>query len=167
MENYPPYQATRPTRTSRLWPLVLMGLVGFAIARWIPWNQRPVHDPNAAPRPITPRGDLAADEKATIELFDTNVRSVAFITTSTVERDFFTGFKTSQGAGSGFIWDQNGHVVTNDHVIAGANFASVILADKSAWEARVIGRAPSKDLAVLQIDAPCGIASANCRWCIE
>ncbi len=59
-----------------------------------------------------------------------------------------------QGSGSGFIWDREGHVVTNFHVIASANAAQVTLADQSTWDAELVGGAPEKDLAVLKIDAP-------------
>jgi S1-C subfamily serine protease len=115
-----------------------------------------LHDPNAIPRPVVARGDLAEDEKATIRLFHDQSPSVVFITTAQVRIDEFTldEMTLAQGAGSGFIWDADGHVVTNDHVIASANRARVTLADQSTWDARVVGRAPSKDLAVLKIDAP-------------
>jgi S1-C subfamily serine protease len=59
-----------------------------------------------------------------------------------------------QGAGSGFIWDRQGHVVTNYHVVQNADATKVTLADQSTWDARVIGVAPEKDLAVLKIEAP-------------
>jgi S1-C subfamily serine protease len=59
-----------------------------------------------------------------------------------------------QGTGTGFIWDERGHVVTNFHVISEADVAEVTLADHSTWRAKVIGIAPDKDLAVLRIDAP-------------
>jgi S1-C subfamily serine protease len=59
-----------------------------------------------------------------------------------------------QGTGSGFLWDENGHVVTNFHVVEGANRWKVTLADQSTWKAVPIGVAPDKDLAVLKIDAP-------------
>ena len=59
-----------------------------------------------------------------------------------------------QGAGSGFLWDKQGHVVTNYHVIKGANELKVTLDNKTEIEARVIGFDPDKDVAVLKIDAP-------------
>lgn len=52
-------------------------------------------------------------------------------------------------AGSGFVWDRQGHVVTNFHVIAQADAAQITLADGSGWPARLVGVAPEKDLAVL------------------
>ncbi|WP_232098972.1 S1C family serine protease [Gimesia aquarii] len=62
--------------------------------------------------------------------------------------------KTPQGSGSGFIWDRKGHIVTNFHVIQKADEVSVTLADNSTWKATYVGFAPSKDLAVLKINAP-------------
>ncbi|HTM08290.1 MAG TPA: trypsin-like peptidase domain-containing protein [Verrucomicrobiae bacterium] len=113
-------------------------------------------DPSAAPRPVTPRGDLAADEKSTIALFRQASPSVVHITTVTVARDFFTLnlLQIPEGSGSGFVWDENGNVVTNFHVIQNADAAQVTLADHSTWKARRVGAAPDKDLAVLKIDAP-------------
>jgi S1-C subfamily serine protease len=59
-----------------------------------------------------------------------------------------------QGTGSGFIWDEKGHIVTNFHVMQEADAARVTLADQSSWKARLVGAYPDKDLAVLVIDAP-------------
>ncbi len=144
-------------RSRRLLPLVLMLLTGMLLASWYGrWQERRLHDPQAAPRPVVPRGDLAEDEQSTVQLFHDQSPSVVFITTSQVRVNAFTLDETTQaqGAGSGFIWDSDGHIVTNDHVIASADRARVALSDQSAWDARVVGRAPSKDLAVLKIDAP-------------
>ncbi|MEL6864841.1 MAG: trypsin-like peptidase domain-containing protein, partial [Bacteroidota bacterium] len=58
----------------------------------------------------------------------------------------------SRGNGSGFVWDKEGHIITNYHVIKGADRASVTLSDQSSWPAKLIGAAPEKDLAVLKID---------------
>ena len=59
-----------------------------------------------------------------------------------------------QGTGSGFLWDREGHVVTNFHVIQGASAAQVTLHDQSVWPASLVGVAPDQDLAVLRIRAP-------------
>lgn len=109
----------------------------------------------AAPVPVTARGDLAADEQATIELFRRASPSVVFITTLAREsRGFFEIQEVPQGAGSGFVWDREGHVVTNFHVIQGASAARVALHDHSEWDATLVGVAPDHDLAVLRIRAP-------------
>jgi S1-C subfamily serine protease len=110
----------------------------------------------AEPRRASVRADLDAEEKETIALFETASPSVVFITTVAVQQDLFSMnvMEVPQGSGSGFIWDRAGHIVTNFHVIAGADAAQVTLSDHSAWPARLIGGAPEKDLAVLRIEAP-------------
>ncbi|MCS6925975.1 MAG: trypsin-like peptidase domain-containing protein [Candidatus Binatia bacterium] len=102
------------------------------------------------------REDLDADERETIQLFQRASPSVVFITTMAVRRDLFSFnlLELPQGTGSGFIWSDQGYIVTNFHVLQGANTARVTLADQSSWEAELVGVEPDKDLAVLKIDAP-------------
>jgi len=113
-------------------------------------------DLNALPRAITPRGDLAEEEKTTIALFRQASPSVVHITTLAVRQDAFSldVFQIPQGTGSGFVWDNQGRIVTNFHVIRDADAAQVTLADHSSWKARLVGAYPDKDLAVLMVDAP-------------
>jgi S1-C subfamily serine protease len=59
-----------------------------------------------------------------------------------------------EGTGSGFVWDRDGHIVTNFHVIRDASAAVILFADGSSWRGRLVGAYPAKDLAVLAIDAP-------------
>jgi S1-C subfamily serine protease len=116
-----------------------------------------IHDPTASAPPITPRGDLAQDEQATIELFKRCSPAVVHITTVAVRRGrfLFEPDQVAQGTGSGFVWDAaDGYIVTNFHVIQGAEEAKVTLTDGSVWNARLVGVAPDKDLAVLKIEAP-------------
>jgi len=136
-------------------PLAL--LVLSALLMWRFWAQgATAQDPRATPRPVTPRTELASDEKTTIALFRQASPSVVHITTLTVARDFFTLnlLQIPEGTGSGFIWDDAGNIVTNFHVIQNADAAQVTLADHSTWRARRVGVAPDKDLAILRIDAP-------------
>ena len=104
------------------------------------------------------RTDLTQSERRTIELFHESSPSVVHIRTAefALEADRFSMNlqKTPQGSGSGFIWDRNGHIVTNFHVIQKADEATVTLADNTIWKAKLVGFAPSKDLAVLKINAP-------------
>jgi S1-C subfamily serine protease len=104
----------------------------------------------------SPAWALTSAERATIELFDDAAPSVVYITSLSVRRDFFgrNAMEVPAGTGSGFIWDRDGHIVTNYHVIQNADRALVTLADQSSWPARLVGAAPEKDLAVLVIDAP-------------
>lgn len=104
----------------------------------------------------TAAGTLNEDERATVELFQRAAPSVVFITSLELRRNAFR-FDVTQiprGTGSGFVWDDRGHVVTNFHVIQGADAARVTLADQTSWEAKLVGAAPEKDLAVLKIEAP-------------
>lgn len=113
---------------------------------------------SSAPRSVTPRGDLAASETSTIEIFESASPSVVHITSLALRRDLnFNILRLPQGTGTGFIWDDQGHVVTNYHVIRASNSARVTLADNSPWSARLVGVAPEKDLAVLKIDVPPGM----------
>lgn len=97
------------------------------------------------------------DEQNNIEVFKKASPSVVYITNSRlVRRSFFNlnPEEIPQGSGSGFIWDDRGYVVTNFHVIQNASRVTVTLQDGSAWDARVVGVEPDKDLAVLHIEAP-------------
>ncbi len=100
--------------------------------------------------------NLTPEERRTIEIFRRARPSVVFITSVALRRDFFTldVQQIPSGTGSGFVWDREGHVVTNFHVIQQGDAFSVTLADQSEWEARIVGKAPEKDLAVLRIHAP-------------
>ena len=95
-------------------------------------------------------------EELTVALFENAAPSVTFITTTSLQRDFWTRNVTEipGGTGSGFIWDKKGHIVTNYHVIEDANKAHVTLADNTSYAASLVGVAKEKDLAVLKIDAP-------------
>ena len=114
------------------------------------WQPAPA---DGGQRTVTPRGDLAADERATIELFEKARDSVVYIATTQVVRDVWTrnAYEVPRGTGSGFIWDDAGHVVTNFHVIEGASSASVRLADGREVRAALVGASPAHDIAVLRI----------------
>ena len=98
-----------------------------------------------------------ADEAGTISLFEKATPSVAYITTFVGQLDRFSMniMEVPQGTGSGFVWDQEGHIVTNYHVIRNANNAKVVLTDKNGkfetYNAQVQGIDPDKDVAVLYI----------------
>jgi S1-C subfamily serine protease len=131
---------------------IVLGLYAWPIVHnWIT-------GPDASQRPITPRGKLTDLETSTIDLFKKTSPSVAFITTD-VQRQlpFNRRIDVPQGAGSGFIWNEQGYVVTNYHVIKDASAAHVILYDQSAFDARVVGMDPDHDLAVLKISPPLGM----------
>jgi S1-C subfamily serine protease len=102
------------------------------------------------------RRDLSEEERSRIELFRRVAPAVVHIENLAVRRDFFrmNVLEIPQGAGSGFVWDSKGRVITNFHVVRGADAIQVRLADQSTWPARPIGGAADKDLAVLEIEAP-------------
>ncbi len=135
--------------------LLLMLLVAAGIW-WYVSYPRAVHDPKSTPRAVTARGDLAEDEKNTIDLFDSVSPSVAYITSIELRRNIFSLniYEIPKGTGSGFIWDREGRIVTNYHVIEDAGRVEVTLSDHSTWKGIVVGTAPDKDIAVLQVTAP-------------
>jgi S1-C subfamily serine protease len=105
-------------------------------------------------RQAAPVTYLTNTEEATIRLFEVAAPSVCFITTSTVREDFWSRnvMEIPSGTGSGFIWDKDGHIITNFHVIQNASKILVTLSDRSVYEAKVVGHEANKDLAVLKID---------------
>ena len=109
------------------------------------------------PRLVTPAPpELGPDERATMAVFDRATKSVVFIANTAIQRDFwsFDILEVPQGSGSGFVWNKQGHIVTNFHVIYGANTIKVTLADRSEHQAKLVGADPDHDLAVLQIQVP-------------
>jgi S1-C subfamily serine protease len=109
--------------------------------------------PRVVDRTVTPRGALDADETATIALFEHARESVVYISTSVRVRDFWSRNVTEvpRGTGSGFIWDEAGHVITNLHVVADAAVATVRLADGRDYRAELVGASELHDIAVLRI----------------
>jgi len=101
---------------------------------------------------------LLADERNTIRVFEQAAPSVVFIINKVLRRDMFTLDVTEipQGSGSGFVWDREGHIVTNYHVVEGANALTVTFFDNSTFDAEIVGMEPSKDLAVVKVRAPRG-----------
>ena len=128
---------------------ILCVLVGFAVYRF--WFDR--GSASLEPRLVTPRGELAQDEKSTIELFRGASPSVVYITTLQRARDFRnrSGHDIPAGTGSGFLWDDAGHVVTNYHVIKDGTGADVTLSNHETFPATLVGVAPAYDLALLKI----------------
>jgi S1-C subfamily serine protease len=145
--------------------VVIFG-VGFAFGQGLPGRLRSPAGPETGPGPAVvsvpssvvapvPEG-LTPEEKRDIDVFRRAQPSVVYITSIALRRSLFSFDvqQIPQGTGSGFVWDQRGHIVTNFHVIQQGDAFSVTLADQSEWEAKVAGVAPEKDLAVLKITAP-------------
>ena len=148
----PQYSPSDPFLRRLRWLTIAVITVLFA---WhaLSWADRAFQKESATPRAVTARGDLAADEKSTIELFERSRDSVVYISTSERVMDFWSRniFTIPRGTGSGFIWDDKGHVVTNYHVIEGASEARVRLSDGKEYKASLVGASPMHDLAVLKI----------------
>lgn len=115
---------------------------------------------------------MAAYEKALIEVYRTTVPSVVSIRVTqqidhppisdesspfpqTPPDEFF-----NRGQGSGFVWDTEGHIVTNNHVVADATDVEVVFSDGSTAEAKVLGTDPNSDLAVIKVDRPAAALQA-------
>jgi S1-C subfamily serine protease len=123
---------------------------------WVGWcASQAVSRGSAAPRPVTPRGALPAAEQSVVDRFKEARVSVVYLTSLSFQQDLFSQDVQTvpTGTGSGFIWDPEGHVVTNFHVIEDAQEVEVALAHGTRTRARLVGAAPEKDLAVLQIQA--------------
>ena len=109
--------------------------------------------PGPAPEPYA---DLRPDERAIVDLFENTSPSVVYISTVTRRRDFFgRGVENVPlGTGTGFVWDRDGHVVTNFHVVQGSTSIRVVMHDQTSYMADYVGGSARHDLAVLRIDAP-------------
>ena len=97
------------------------------------------------------------DEANTTEVFQRASPAVVFVTSSELRRQRFTRnvMEIPRGAGSGFVWDaSSGLVVTNYHVVAGADRLAITLADEASFQAEIVGLAPERDLAVLRMIEP-------------
>ena len=108
------------------------------------------------PRPVAPApAELSPDERATMAVFERATKSVVFIANTAIQRDIwsFDTMEVPQGSGSGFVWSKQGYIVTNFHVIYGADTIKVTLTDRSEHQAKIVGADPDHDLAVLQIKA--------------
>lgn len=156
-----------------LWALAIFLLAG---CRLEPAAQAtsslPATEPaTATPAPIivvatpTPLSDadllpLDVEEQLVTNLYDRVGPSVVHIAAQVVTMDFFFGPMSSEGTGSGFFWDDAGHIVTNYHVVEDASQIEVIFSDESTVQAQVVGTDPRNDLAVLQVD-PAAISGAS------
>jgi S1-C subfamily serine protease len=137
-------------------------LAGALIGYFLSGGSLGIGRAEAAPRPVVPRGALTADEQSNISVFEASKASVVFISTRERVLDYWTRdvMTVPRGTGSGFIWDEEGHVVTNLHVIAGAAEANVRLADGRDYPATLVGASAAHDIAVLRIAVPSNLPRA-------
>jgi len=152
-----------------LFPLVVVfvlgNLTGVALHQHLEGQPQEPSPGSAVPRTEAPARpapaeagtiELSAQEKRDIAVFEEVSASVVNVSSSELRRDFFSlnVMEIPVGTGSGFVWDDRGHVVTNFHVIDQGTRYSVFFADQSAWDAKLVGYAADKDLAVLRVEAP-------------
>jgi S1-C subfamily serine protease len=99
-------------------------------------------------------GDLLPVETKTIEIYRKVVPSTVNVSNIALARNFFNGeVEVPQGAGSGFVWDDQGHIVTNYHVVQGGNsFVVTFYNDPKQYRATIVGTAADKDIAVLKLE---------------
>ncbi|RYE90824.1 MAG: trypsin-like serine protease [Myxococcales bacterium] len=155
-------------------PAVTSAVVAGALVLGLPARLKPAAQAQgqapAAAAPLTPTlppasgevvpslspGALTEDERNTMAVFRTAAPSTVFVTQKRVVVDYLSGAseETPAGSGTGFVWDDQGHIVTNFHVVQGAQVLEVMLQDQQTFEAKVVGVEPRKDIAVLKIDAP-------------
>jgi S1-C subfamily serine protease len=140
--------------------VALLGLALFAVATlsYLAFfkNDSKGNQPATESREVTPKGEYDPEEREAVTLFKNSKESVVNVDTVVVRRGFGRKDELLQaGTGSGFLWDDAGHVVTNFHVIQDAIrnrlTLRVVLADRSEWKVTIVGVAPEYDLAVLKI----------------
>jgi S1-C subfamily serine protease len=159
----PPGQVKLEVQGATMKGRILLGLLavflgGVMAGRWLRDGARREPQPpgDTARVAASPAPGLSPEELRRIEVFRRASASVVYVGSIAVRRDlfFFDVSQIPRGSGTGFFWDREGHVVTNFHVIEDGDRFLVTLADQSEWEARLVGAAPEKDLAVLRIRAP-------------
>jgi S1-C subfamily serine protease len=158
-DTYDPYESrTRPHPVAAVWPflamLLVMALLLGGLVYWF-WPHRQAAG-QAQPRTVAPAGSLSDLEKSTIDLFSKASPSVVHVTNLSESRSALSMNvqRVERGLGSGFVWDQQGHVVTNYHVVEGANVIQVIFQDGTSYDSTDIKTYPDKDIAVVTINAP-------------
>lgn len=121
--------------------------------RWFERDAATGLDPKAQPMPVAPVGKRSMDEETNIQIYERTSSSVVQVTSLTQETDSFSlnVERVPKGVGSGFVWDKDGHIVTNYHVVDGADGVRVTLADHSTYDARQIWADPEQDIAVVWI----------------
>src|SRR4029079_6246107 len=143
---------------------IITAAMVYVILEWKPLRSemsRPPEVSFASPTSVStsalPLANLFDEEKNNIDVYQRYSNGVVNITTTTLTYDFFLRpVPTESGTGSGAVIDAQGHIVTNYHVVRGAERLEVTLPDKTKTDAELIGADPNKDLAVLRIRVPKG-----------
>ena len=151
-EPNPPYRESGVTKVLALLLLIVAGALVYVVVQQ---RRQPEHYVSFEPRPVAQRPDdkLGADEQSTIDVFSKFSRSVVHITSLETRRDRMNldVAEIPQGTGSGFVWDQDGHIVTNFHVVQMGDRASVKLNDNTTYPATIIGTTTAGSVAAAQV----------------
>lgn len=134
-----------------------IALIGFLLVLGLyvgqPYFDRLLYS-TASPRPVEPRGNLSEFERSTIELFERVSPSVVqVVARSGGESQPSETVEGTVQSGTGFVWDQAGHIVTNNHVVGGATTVAVRFASGQVLRAEIVGLAPNYDAAVLRVES--------------
>jgi S1-C subfamily serine protease len=108
--------------------------------------------PTPTPPPPAPSTSLIALQDEVVGVYQAAGSGVVNITSRSYTYDFFFNPVPQEGTGSGFVYDTEGHIVTNYHVIEGAEELFVTLADETVLPAQIVGADPSNDLAVIKVE---------------
>jgi S1-C subfamily serine protease len=117
----------------------------------------PQTGPGAYPPNVAPANaddELTPEERINVAVYEMANRSVVNITTESVRRDLFLAEIRSEGEGSGIVLDKQGHILTNNHVVEGAEVVQVTVFTANSYQGKVVGIDPTTDVAILKIDAP-------------
>jgi S1-C subfamily serine protease len=128
----------------------------YNLARFWQEKDPPVALAEQAP-PVIADPSTVTDEQNSIDVYKTISPGVAFINTTSVSQDWWGNEQEGKGNGSGSVIDTQGHILTNSHVIEGAQKLTVSFGGDKVYPARVVGRDPDTDLAVIKIDPPAGL----------
>lgn len=136
-------------------PMFAGAVIGAGAVLGLAMVSADMFDMSAAKSAVAPPL-YTAEEKDVISLFERATQSVAYVTTYTEARSGFSlnTMEMPAGTGSGIVWDKEGRVITNFHVIRSASGAKITLANKKVYDAQLVGYDADKDIAVLKINAP-------------
>jgi S1-C subfamily serine protease len=162
--HYEDYSPRRPQPSTSVWPfVVLLGLLllagGLVVWYWTHRQAASGQNPDAKSLPVASREHpLLTDEQTNIKIYKDTSPSVVHVTNLAESRGQFSlnVERVPQGTGSGFVWDKDGHIVTNFHVVKDASAVQVTLADQSTYDADQVWVYPEKDIAVIWVRAPRG-----------
>src|SRR5579871_314218 len=140
--------------------LLLLAAAYWAGAHWGPRDPRNVQavplgsgNSKADPASYAQRDAALTDEESiNVRVYRQASPAVANILTKATEYDFFMDPVPVEGAGSGFVIDTKGYILTNNHVVEGAQSIEVVLGDQSRYPAKIVGADPRNDVALIKIE---------------